>query len=146
MLRSARLPSQDKRGKEASMARDARQPPGLAEPKAPYSPVVVGGPFAYTSGQVAFGPDGTLVAGGVEEQTGQVLDNVERCLAAVGGSMDDVVKVTAFLSDPGDFDAYNRVYERRFAAPYPARSTVGARLADGLLVEIEAVALLPQAR
>lgn len=128
------------------MTRDARQPPGVAEPKAPYSPVVVGGAFAYTAGQVAFGPDGALVAGGVEEQTSQALDNLERCLASAGCSMDDVVKVTAFLSDLEDFDAYNRAYERRFAAPYPARSTVGARLADGLLVEIEAVALLPQAR
>jgi 2-iminobutanoate/2-iminopropanoate deaminase len=73
-------------------------------------------------------------------------DNVERCLASAGCSTDDVVKVTAFLSDLEDFDAYNRVYEQRFAAPYPARSTVGARLADGLLVEIEAVALLPQVR
>jgi 2-iminobutanoate/2-iminopropanoate deaminase len=87
-----------------------------------------------------------LVAGGVEEQTRQVLDNIERCLASAGCSMDDVMKVTAFLSDLEDLDAYNRVYERRFAAPYPARSTVGARLVDGLLVEIEAVALLPQAR
>ena len=128
------------------MTRDARQPPDVAEPRAPYSPVVVGGSFAYTAGQVAFGPDGTLVAGGVEEQTRQVLDNVARCLASAGCSMDDVVKVTAFLSDLEDFDAYNGVYEQRFAAPYPARSTVGARLADGLLVEIEAVALLPQVR
>ena len=128
------------------MTRDARQPPGVAEPKAPYSPVDVGGPFAYTAGQVAFGPDGALVGGGVEEQTSQALDNLERCLASAGCSMDDVVKVTAFLSDLEDFDAYNRAYERRFAAPYPARSTVGARLADRLLVEIEAVALLPEAR
>ena len=106
----------------------------------------VGDSFAYTAGQVAFGPDGTLVAGGVEEQTRQVLDNVARCLASAGCSMNDVVKVTAFLSDLEDFDAYNRVYEQRFAAPYPARSTVGAGLADGLLIEIEAVALLPQVR
>ena len=88
-------------------------------------------------------PDGTLVDGGIEEQTRQVLDNVERCLAAAGCSMDDVVKVTAFLSDLENFDGYNRVYEERFASPYPARSTVGARRADGLLVELEAVALLP---
>jgi 2-iminobutanoate/2-iminopropanoate deaminase len=60
--------------------------------------------------------------------------------------MDDVVKVTAFLSDLADFDGYNRVYEERFTTPYPARSTVGVRLADGLLVEIEAVALLPSTR
>jgi 2-iminobutanoate/2-iminopropanoate deaminase len=104
----------------------------------------VAGPLVFTAGQVAFGPDDTLVAGGVEEQTRQVLDNVERCLASAGCGMDDVVKVAAFLSDLADFEAYNRVYEQRFAAPYPARSTVGARLADGLLVEIEAVALLRQ--
>jgi 2-iminobutanoate/2-iminopropanoate deaminase len=45
-----------------------------------------------------------------------------------------------FLSDLRDFDAFNRVYARRFNPPYPARSTIGAQLADGLLVEIEAVA------
>ena len=125
------------------MTRDARQPPDLPRPRAAYSPVVVAGPLVFTAGQVAFGPDDTLVAGGVEEQTRQVLDNVERCLASAGCGMDDVVKVTAFLNDLADFEAYDRVYEQRFAAPYPARSTVGAQLADGLLIEIEAVALLP---
>lgn len=128
------------------MSRDARQPPDVARPTPPYSPVVVADPLVFTAGQVAMRPDGTLVDGGIEEQTRQVLDNVERCLAAAGCSMDDVVKVTAFLSDLENFDGYNRVYEERFASPYPARSTVGARLAGGLLVEIEAVALLPHDR
>lgn len=122
------------------MARDARQPEGLTPPGPPYSPVVVAGDLVFTAGQVAFDATGGLIAGGVEEQTDQVLDNVERCLAAAGCSMDDVVKVTVFLSDLQDFDAFNHAYARRFAPPYPARSTVGARLADGLLVEIEAVA------
>jgi 2-iminobutanoate/2-iminopropanoate deaminase len=117
------------------MTRDARQPPDVARPTPPYSPVVVADPLVFTAGQVAMRPDGTLVDGGIEEQTQQVLDNVERCLAAAGCSMHDVVKVTAFLSDLENFEGYNRVY-------YPARSTVGARLTDGLLVEIEAVALL----
>jgi reactive intermediate/imine deaminase len=106
----------------------------------------VAGPLVFTAGQVAFGPDDTLVGGGVEAQTRQVLDNVERCLASAGCGMDDVFKVTAFLNDLADFEAYDRVYEQRFAAPYPARSTVGAQLADGLLVEIEAVAVLPRDR
>ena len=128
------------------MSRDARQPPDVPRPRAAYSPVVVAGPLVFTAGQVAFGPDDTLVSGGIEEQTGQVLDNVERCLASAGCAMDDVVKVTAFLNDLADFEAYDRVYGQRFAAPYPARSTVGARLADGLLVEIEAVALRPHDR
>jgi 2-iminobutanoate/2-iminopropanoate deaminase len=97
----------------------------------------------FASGQVAFDANGGLVPGAVEEQTRQVLDNLERCLAAAGCGLDDVVKVTAFLADLADFEAFNRVYAGRFASPYPARSTVGVRLADGLLVEVEAVARRP---
>ena len=122
------------------MTRDGRQPEDVARPRAPYSPVVVSGDLVHTSGQVAFDADGLLVPGGIEEQTRQVIDNLERCLAAAGCELDDVVKVIAFLSDLADFEAFNRVYSGRFAPPYPARSTVGVRLADGLLVEIEAVA------
>jgi len=126
------------------MTRDARQPEGLAAPGPPYSPVVVSGDLVYTAGQVALDAEGSVVPGGIEEQTEQVLHNVERCLAAAGCSLDDVVKVTAFLSDLDAFEGFNRVYARRFAAPYPARSTVGVRLAPGLLVEIEAVARIPR--
>ena len=67
------------------MSRDARQPPDVARPTPPYSPVVVADPLVFTAGQVAMRPDGTLVDGGIEEQTRQVLDNVERCLAASQG-------------------------------------------------------------
>ena len=58
--------------------------------------------------------------------------------------MDDVIKVTAFLADLDDFEGFNHAYARCFAKPYPARSTVGVRLAPGLLVEIEAVARIPR--
>lgn len=125
------------------MTRDGRQPEGVARPRAPYSPVVPSGDLVFASGQVAFDADGVLVPGAVEEQTRQVLDNLERCLAAAGCGLDDVVKVTAFLADLADFEAFNRVYAERFSSPYPARSTVGVRLADGLLVEVEAVARRP---
>ena len=101
--------------------------------------------LVFTSGQVAFDAEGNLVPGGIEEQTDQVLDNVGACLAAAGCGFEDVVKVTAFLTDLGHFEAFNRVYADRFAEPYPARSTVGVRLADGLLVEIEAIARRPAA-
>lgn len=127
------------------MTRDARLPEGLAQPGPPYSPVIVAGDLVYTAGQVALDAEGAIVPGGIEEQTEQVLDNVERCLAAAGCSMDDVVKVTAFLSDLDEFEGFNRVYARRFERPYPARSTVGVRLAPGLLVEVEAVARVPRA-
>ncbi len=104
---------------EGSMTRDARQPPDVPRPRAAYSPVVVAGPLVFTAGQVAFGPDDTLVSGGIEEQTRQVLDNVERCLASAGCAMDDVVKVTAFLNDLADFEAYDRVYETAVRGAVP---------------------------
>ena len=124
------------------MTRDARQPEGLARPKAPYSPVVVSGDHVYTAGQVAFDANGDLVPGGVEEQTRQVFANLRACLEAAGCTFDDVVKVNAFLTDLGNFPAFNAVYAEHFSVPYPARTTVETGLAPGLLVEIEAVARL----
>jgi len=120
--------------------REAVQPPGVARPGAPYSPVVVSGDLVFTAGQVAFDEDGHLVPGGIGEQTGRVLDNLEACLRAAGCTLGDVVKVTAFLADLGDFEAFNVVYGARFEAPPPARSTIGVDLPGGILVEIEAIA------
>lgn len=122
------------------MARHAIQPEDLPRPQFPYSPVVVSDGHVFTAGQVGSDANGNVVAGGVAEQTRQALDNVRACLAAAGCTMDDVVKVTAFLADLNDFGAYNAVYASFFAAPYPARTTVGVALPPGLLVEIEAVA------
>ncbi|MFL5790232.1 MAG: RidA family protein [Actinomycetota bacterium] len=125
------------------MTRDAIQPGDVAVPAPPYSPVVVAGDMVFTAGQVAMDRSGAVVAGGVAEQTDQALRNVAACLAAAGCGMDDVVKTTVFLADLGDFVGFNEVYERHFARPYPARTTVQAGLAPGLLVEIEAVAHRP---
>ena len=79
----------------------------MPPPRPPYSPVVVSGDLVFTAGQVAFGADGTLIPGGIEAQTRQVLANVAACLAAAGCGMDDVIKVGVFLADLGDFDAFN---------------------------------------
>jgi reactive intermediate/imine deaminase len=125
------------------MTRGARQPEGIATPRFPSSPVVITGDLVFTAGQVAQDETGALLPGGIEDQTHAAIDNVERCLAAAGCSLDDVMKVTAFLSDLGDFAAFNAVYAERFPTPYPARSTVGVHLPDGILVEIEAVAARP---
>jgi 2-iminobutanoate/2-iminopropanoate deaminase len=123
--------------------RDAIQPDGVPVPAPPYSPVVVSGDLVYTAGQVAMDATGAIVPGGIAEQTNQVLRNVAACLAAAGCGMDDVVKTTVFLTDLANFAACNEVYARHFEAPYPARSTVQVGLADGLLVEIEAIARRP---
>jgi 2-iminobutanoate/2-iminopropanoate deaminase len=123
--------------------RDAIQPPDVATPKAPYSPVVVSGDHVFTAGQVAFDATGAVVAEDMDAQTRQALRNVQSCLAAAGCTLEDVVKVNAYLADLGDFDAYNSVYREFFSEPFPARTTVQAGLPPGLLVEIEAVARRP---
>jgi 2-iminobutanoate/2-iminopropanoate deaminase len=127
------------------MTRDARQPDGLAIPKPPYSPVVLGGDLVFTAGQVAVDASGAIVEGGIVEQTRQVMTNIATCLAAAGCTMDDIVKTTVFLTDLANFVSCNEEYARHLSAPYPARSTIQVGLAAGLLVEIEAVARRPGA-
>lgn len=122
------------------MPRQAFQPEGMARPKPPYSPVVVSGDTVWTAGQIAYDVEGNLIGGGITEQTRRSLENVRACLEAAGCTMDDVVKVNAYLADLGDVAGYNEVYREFFDEPYPARSSVGAALPPGVLVEIEAVA------
>jgi 2-iminobutanoate/2-iminopropanoate deaminase len=122
------------------MTRDARFPAALPRPTPPYSPAVIAGDLVFTAGQVAFDREGAVVGDDVATQTRQVLANVAACLAEAGCAMDDVVKTTVFLADLADFAACNDEYRRHFTEPYPARSTVQAGLAPGLLVEIEVIA------
>src|SRR5438309_181893 len=111
----------------------------------PYSQAVRVGEMVYTSGQVALDPEsGSLVAGGVAEQTVRVLENLKAVLAASGLGMEHVIKTTVFLKNMGDFAAMNEVYARYLApegVTAPARSTVEvARLPKDALVEIEVIA------
>ena len=107
----------------------------------PYSQAVTFGNLVVTSGQIPLDAQGELVAGGVAEQTEQVIQNLRAVLAAAGTDLDRVVKTTVFLADMNEFAAMNAVYEQHFAAPYPARSTVQvARLPRDVRVEIEVIA------
>ena len=114
----------------------------------PYSQAQVvrlhgGNKLLYTSGQIALDPvTGTLVNGAIAEQTERVMKNLQALLAGAGLGFADVVKTTVFLVDMDDFQAMNKVYERHFASPYPARTTVAVSgLPKGGRVEIEAVAI-----
>jgi len=107
----------------------------------PLSAARVAGDLVFTSGQLARGEDGAIVAGGIEAQSACALANLVRVLAENGCEPADVVKVTAWLTDPSHGAAFNAAYVRVFAEPYPARSTVvSALLAPDALVEIEAIA------
>jgi 2-iminobutanoate/2-iminopropanoate deaminase len=82
--------------------------------------------------------------GTIEDQTRQVLRNLQAILAATSCSMADVVKTTVFLTDLGDFKTMNGVYAEFFPAQPPARSTVQVSgLPPGARVEMEAVAVRP---
>jgi reactive intermediate/imine deaminase len=109
----------------------------------PLSPAVRAGDFVFVSGQVPVDASGTVVPGGVAEQTAQALENVKAALALAGCTLADVVKTTCWLEDARDFGAFNAVYARYFPENPPARSTAESRLMIPIKVEIEAIAYRP---
>ena len=110
----------------------------------PLSPAVRAGDFVFVSGQVPVDANGNMVAGGIKEQTRQVLENIKAALALAGARMEDVVKTTVYLADFSDFQAMNAVYVRAFPTDPPARATVGvSALPRGAKIELEAIARLP---
>ena len=112
----------------------------------PYSQAIKAGGFVFASGQIPIDPQtGQFVAGGIAEQTEQVLKNLSAVLEAAGSSLDLVVKTTVFLADMKEFSGMNEVYATFFSSPPPARATVAAAgLPRDARVEIEAVALVSE--
>ena len=106
----------------------------------PYSPALLVDDWVFLAGQGGSDPaTGTLEAT-IEEQTEQTLANVSALLEAAGCTLADVVSSLVHLSNLEDFDRFNAVYERHFGEPRPVRTTVGAQLLHGMLVEITVVA------
>ncbi len=113
-------------------------------PVGAYSPAVRAGDFLYASGQVPRDfRTGRVVGTTVEEQAQQVLANVREVLAAGGASLDDVVSATIYLENEQDWPAVNDFWKSAFTAPYPSRTTVGARL-RGILIEVSVIAYVPR--
>ena len=116
-------------------------------PKAigPYSVGIRQGNLVFTSGQIGLDPQtGSLVAGGIEAETRQVLTNLKHVLEAAGSGLDKVVKTTVFLRDMNDFAILNPVYGEFFQENPPARSIAQAvALPKGAAVEIDAIAFVP---
>jgi len=126
------------------MAKTEIRTDGAPKPGGSYSQGIRAGQLVYTAGQVGNNPaTGKLAGESIEAQTTQVLENLKAVLEAGGASLADVVKVTAFLTDMSQFAGYDAVYRTYFPEPRPARSSVGAALAGDFLIEIEAVAVIP---
>ena len=109
----------------------------------PYSQAIKTGNLVFTSGQIAINPEtGNVEATTINEQTEQVCKNLCSVLLAAGTSIEKAVKTTCFLSDMGDFTAFNEVYGKYFVSK-PARSCVAAKaLPKDVLVEVEVIAEL----
>lgn len=114
-------------------------------PKAigPYSQAIQAGSFLFLSGQIPLDPaSGELVKGDIREQARRVLENLKGILESQNLGMEDMVKVTIFLKDMGNFSQMNEVYGTYFPSSPPARSTVEvARLPRDVEIEIEAIAV-----
>lgn len=112
----------------------------------PYSQAIRAGGLVFAAGQTGSDPATGELPDGVAAQAEQVLANLAAVLAAAGSRMDLVTKTTIFLTDMADFATVNEIYARHLREPYPARSTIAVRqLPKGALVEIEAIALAPDA-
>lgn len=106
-----------------------------------YSQAVRSGKLVFLSGQIPLDPRTMeFVAGDFEARARQVFDNLKAVAEAAGGSLDQVVKLTIFLTDLDNFATVNRVMEDYFDQPYPARAAVGvASLPKGADVEADAI-------
>ena len=113
---------------------------GTATPKGAYSPAIRAGDLVFVSGQVPRDPaTGELLGSDVASQTRGALERLRLVLAEAGAMLEDVVSITAYLQDIGDWGAFNEAYRDAMPSPYPTRTTVGADL-GGVLVEISAIA------
>jgi reactive intermediate/imine deaminase len=121
-------------------------PYGRPAANRPFTPAVQIGNVLYLSGQIgtAANAQGGLVAGGVQAETRQTMENIKDVLERSGSSLDRVVKCTVFMADMREWDAMNQVYVTFFPRNKPARSALGANgLALGARVEIECLAAVP---
>ena len=110
---------------------------------APYSQAIKAGGLVFVAGQVSLVPGASEISGTtIQEQTEQVMRNLGAILEAAGSGLDSLVKTTVFLQSLADFPGMNEVYSKHVGEQPPARSTFEvAKLPNGALVEIEAIAL-----
>jgi len=106
-----------------------------------YSQAVQQGNLVFLSGQIPLVPQSMeMVEGGIEAQIRQVFENLSAVCKAAGGSLDDILKLTIYLADMGDFPQVNAIMEQYFNPPFPARAAIGvAALPKDARVEMDAI-------
>lgn len=127
------------------MSKQQLVPAGASTPGGPFSAGIKSGNLVFVAGQVAVDGQGrTVGVGDIGAQTRQVLRNVQAVLAEAGATLDDVVKVTVFVTDLGDLPALQAVRPEFFKPPFPASTLVKVSqlINPEWLVEIEAIAVV----
>ena len=106
-----------------------------------YSQAVNHQGMVFISGQIPLDPETMeIVSGGIDAQIHRVFKNLSAICTAAGGSLDDIVKLTVFLTDMVNFPQVNAIMEQYFTAPYPARAAIGvAALPKDSEVEMDAI-------
>lgn len=109
----------------------------------PYSQAIEANGMLFCAGQIGIDPSTNNLVAGIENQTHQVMKNIQAVLEAGGASLNDVVKTTIFLANMADYAKVNELYGTYFIENKPARSTVAvAKLPKDALIEIEVIAAL----
>lgn len=110
-----------------------------------YSQAVKHQGLVFISGQIPLDPESMeIVEGGIEAQIQRVFDSLSAICAVAGGSLDDIVKLTIYLTDLGNFPQVNTIMGQYFSAPYPARAAVEiSALPKGVDVEMDAILATP---
>lgn len=113
------------------------------KPAGHYSQAVASNGFLFISGQLAITAEGEKILGSIEDQTLQVLKNIEAIVTAAGGNLNQIVKSTVYISDIALWDQVNKVYSEFFGNHKPARAIVPTKaLHHGFLIEMEAIAFI----
>ena len=107
----------------------------------PYSQAVQWGDVVFISGQIPLDPEnGQLNNATFEDETNQVLDNLEAICQEAGGTLDHILKLTIYLTDLSKFDLVNSIMASRFSEPFPARATVEiSKLPKEVSIEMDAI-------
>ena len=107
----------------------------------PYSQAVQWGDVVFISGQIPLDPEnGQLNNATFEDETNQVLDNLEAICQEAGGTLDHILKLTIYLTDLSKFDVVNSIMAARFSEPFPARATLEiSKLPKEVSIEIDAI-------
>jgi 2-iminobutanoate/2-iminopropanoate deaminase len=127
------------------MSKEYINPEGLFTPGDPpiYSHAVKAGNTIYVSGKTARDEKGDIIKGGLEEQTIKAFENLKVTLEAAGASLQDIVKLTVYLTNMDEIEIFRRTRSRYLSRPLPASTVIGiASLIPGAVVEMDAVAVV----